>query len=38
VKPVLDEFSSGVSLCPNRGIHSEWRPHFCPGPAWPGGT
>jgi len=37
VKSVLGEFSSGVSICRNKGTQSDWGPPFCPGPPGRGG-
>jgi len=37
VKYVLGDFSSGVSICCNKGTQSDLGPPFCP-PPWPGGT
>jgi len=33
---VLNEFSSGVSICRNKGIQSDLGAPFCPGPLCPG--
>ena len=38
VKSFLGEFSSGVSVCRNKGTESDLVAPFCPGPPRPGGT
>jgi len=38
VKSVLGEFSSGVSVCRNKGTQSDVGAPLLPGPPRPGGT